>query len=340
MKALVLTGPGQFVYIDVPTPQPEADEVLLQVKACAICGSDIHGSDGTNGRRIPPLIMGHEASGVIAQVGGAVRGWKVGDRVTFDSTQFCGTCWYCQNDLSNLCAHRRIVGVACQEYRKEGAMAEYVTVRAHTLYRLPEQVTFPQACLIEPFSVGMHAVRLSGLEPGQTAAVVGDGTIGLMTLLAAVGRGVEQVYVLGHHPLRQQTAQALGARAADGEEALLPRLRSATQGKGADVVFDTVGSQGSFAACMRAVRLGGTIVVVGNRSPEISFPLQACVVGQIKVQFSYSSQGEYPLCLEAIAQGRVDVSPFLSCFPLSQGAEIFQRLIAREEGLLKAILLP
>lgn len=340
MKALVLTAPRRLEYTDVPTPRPEEDEVLVQVKACAVCGSDVHGSDCTNGRRIPPLIMGHEASGVIAEAGAQVRGWAAGDRVTFDSTQFCGTCWHCQNGLSNLCARRRIVGVACEEYRKDGAMAEYVTVKAHTLYRLPDEVTFAQGCLAEPFAVGMHAVRLAGLEPEQTAAVVGDGTIGLMTLLAAKGRGTERVFVLGHHPFRQRTALDLGAWAADGEEQILPQLRSATQGRGADVVFDTVGSQSSFAACMEAVRLGGTIVVVGNHAPEITFPLQRCVVGQIKVQFSYSSQGEYPLCLEAIAQKKVDVSPFLRCFPLAQGAEVFDRLIAREEGLLKAVLVP
>jgi len=340
MKALVLTGPRQFAYTDVPEPQPEEDEVLVRVKACAICGSDIHGSDCTNGRRIPPLVMGHEASGIIVQIGEKVQGWTVGDRVTFDSTQFCGECWYCRHGLSNLCASRRIVGVACEEYRKDGAMAEYITVQARTLYRLPDEVTFAQACLTEPFAVGMHAVCLSGLEPGQTAAVVGDGTIGLMTLLAARGQGVERVFVMGHHALRQQTALELGACAADGEEQILPGLRSATQGRGADVVFDTVGSQSSFAACMKAVRLGGTIVVVGNHSPEIRFPLQACVVGQIKVQFSYSSKGEYPLCLSAIAQGRVDVSPFLRCFPLEEGAAVFARLIGREEGLLKAILVP
>lgn len=340
MKALVLTGPRQFAYTDVPMPQPEEDEVLLQVKACAVCGSDIHGSDCTNGRRIPPLVMGHEASGVIAQVGVQVRGWAVGDRVTFDSTQFCGECWYCQNGLSNLCAHRRIVGVACEEYRKDGAMAEYLTVKASTLYRLPDQVTFAQACLTEPFAVGMHAVRLAGLEPEQTAVVIGDGAIGLMTLLAAKGQGAEKVFVVGHHAFRQKIALDLGALAADGEEQILPQVRAITQGRGADVVFDTVGSQSSFSACMKAARLGGTIVVVGNHSPEISFPLQACVVGQIKVQFSYSSQGEYPLCLDAIAQNRVDVSPFLQCFPLEQGAEVFDRLIAREEGLLKSILVP
>ena len=129
MKALVFTAPHTFEYRDVPRPEPAPDEVLVEVKACAICGSDVHGSSGENGRRIPPLVMGHEASGTIAQLGEAVQSWAVGDRVTFDSTEYCGYCWFCTHGMHNLCAQRRIVGVACTEYRKNGAMAQYIAVR-------------------------------------------------------------------------------------------------------------------------------------------------------------------------------------------------------------------
>ena len=176
MKALVFTAPHTFEYRDVPRPEPAPDEVLVEVKACAICGSDVHGSSGENGRRIPPLVMGHEASGTIAQLGEAVQGWAVGDRVTFDSTEYCGHCWFCTHGMHNLCAQRRIVGVACTEYRKNGAMAQYIAVKARTLYALPPTVSFEQGCLVEPFAVGMHAVLRSGLATGQTAAVIGDGT--------------------------------------------------------------------------------------------------------------------------------------------------------------------
>lgn len=163
MKALVFTAPHTFEYQDVPRPEPAPDEVLVEVKACAICGSDVHGSSGENGRRIPPLVMGHEASGTIAQLGEAVQSWAVGDRVTFDSTEYCGCCWFCTHGMHNLCAQRRIVGVACTEYRKNGAMAQYIAVKARTLYALPPTVSFEQGCLVEPFAVGMHAVLRSGL---------------------------------------------------------------------------------------------------------------------------------------------------------------------------------
>lgn len=163
MKALVFTAPHTFEYRDVPRPEPAPDEVLVEVKACAICGSDVHGSSGENGRRIPPLVMGHEASGTIAQLGEAVQSWAVGDRVTFDSTEYCGHCWFCTHGMHNLCAQRRIVGVACTEYRKNGAMAQYIAVKARTLYALPPTVSFEQGCLVGPFSVGMHAVLRAAL---------------------------------------------------------------------------------------------------------------------------------------------------------------------------------
>lgn len=273
MKALVFTAPHTFEYRDVPRPEPAPDEVLVEVKACAICGSDVHGSSGENGRRIPPLVMGHEASGTIAQLGEAVQSWAVGDRVTFDSTEYCGHCWFCTHGMHNLCAQRRIVGVACTEYRKNGAMAQYIAVKARTLYALPPTVSFEQGCLVEPFAVGMHAVLRSGLATGQTAAVIGDGTIGLMTLIAAKSQGA-QVCISGHH------------------------------------------------------------------ARTIDFPLQRCITEQIDVQFSYSSAGEYPVCLQAIAEGRAGLTGLWQSFPLAEGAQVFDRLVHRDESLTKAVLIP
>lgn len=332
MKALVFTAPHTFEYREVPRPVPEPDEVLVEVKACAVCGSDVHGSSGQNGRRIPPIIMGHEASGVIVQAGRDVQGWKPGDRVTFDSTEYCGRCWFCTHGMHNLCAHRRIVGVACSEYQKNGAMAQYIAVKARTLYALPEQVSFEQGCLVEPFAVGMHAVLRSGLVSGQTAAVIGDGTIGLMTLIAAKSRGA-QVCLTGHHTRPMQLAGQLGAL----ECSQLPQL---TDGRGADVVYDAVGSQSSFAQAMELVRKGGCIMVIGNHAQNIDFPLQRCITEQINVLFSYSSAGEYPACLQAIAEGRADLTGLWQSFPLQEGTQVFDRLVHRDESLTKAILIP
>src|SRR5471032_2025200 len=138
MKALLLTAPSQLDLVDFPDPAPADGEVLVRVRACGICGSDIHGWDGSTGRRRPPLIMGHEASGEIVRVGPKVEKWKVGDRVTFDSTIYCGECHFCRSGQVNLCDNRRVVGVSPVEYRQHGAFAEFLAIPGRILYALPD----------------------------------------------------------------------------------------------------------------------------------------------------------------------------------------------------------
>ena len=137
MKALLLKDYGDLVYQEVPEPELREDEVLIRVRACGICGSDVHGMDGSTGRRRPPIIMGHEASGVIAEVGEKVTGWNKGDRVTFDSTIWCAVCASCRAGRINLCDRRRVLGVSCDEYRQNGAFAQFVTVPQHILCKIP-----------------------------------------------------------------------------------------------------------------------------------------------------------------------------------------------------------
>src|SRR5438093_8522704 len=164
MKALVLTDYKQFTYQDAPEPEPGPEEVLLSVRACGICGSDVHGMDGSTGRRRPPIIMGHEAAGVISRVGTSVTGWAVGDRVTFDSTIYCGRCGFCRRGEVNLCEHRRVLGVSCEEYRQDGAFAEFVAVSQRILYRVPQGIPFEHAALVEPFSIALHATSRAGAK--------------------------------------------------------------------------------------------------------------------------------------------------------------------------------
>ena len=179
MKALVLKAYNQLVYQDVEDPRIASDEVLLQVKACGICGSDVHGVDGSTGRRVPPIIMGHEASGVIVKKGADVNAWHQGDRVTFDSTIYPLDDWYTRKGQYNLSDNRMVLGVSCDEFRRHGAFAEYVSIPQHVLSRIPENVSFDQAAAVEPAAVAMHAVRLTPLQLGDTAVVIGTGIIGL-----------------------------------------------------------------------------------------------------------------------------------------------------------------
>src|SRR5437879_3326967 len=179
MKALVLKEYNLFSYEDVPDPKAGPGEVLVAVMACGICGSDVHGMNGSTGRRRPPVIMGHEASGVIGRVGNGVSSWTVGDRVTFDSTIYCGECEFCRLGQINLCQRRRVLGVSCEEYCQQGAFAEFVAVPERILYRLPDRFPFEHAALVEPYAIAMHAVGRAKAGAKGTAVVVGAGMIGL-----------------------------------------------------------------------------------------------------------------------------------------------------------------
>jgi L-iditol 2-dehydrogenase len=195
MKALVLEAYHHIVYRDVPEPPVGPEDVLIQVKACGICGSDVHGIDGSTGRRIPPLIMGYEASGIIAGIGAGVAGWQPGERVTFDSTIYCGKCHFCRRGAINLCDDRRVLGVSCQEYRQHGALAEYVAVPQRILYRLPETITFLQAAVVEPVSIALHAVGRAPIRLNDTAVVVGAGMIGLMIIQVLRAAGASSPWI-------------------------------------------------------------------------------------------------------------------------------------------------
>src|SRR5438552_17284459 len=175
MKALLLSSYKNLELADLPAPTPAPDEVLIRVAACGICGSDVHGYDGTSGRRIPPIVMGHEAAGIVAAVGSEVSGFAVGDRVTFDSTVYCGECAFCRKGEVNLCDNRQVVGVSCGDYSRAGAFAEYVAVPARIVYKLPDNLGFAEAAMLEAVSVALHAVAVSELEGGETALVNGAG---------------------------------------------------------------------------------------------------------------------------------------------------------------------
>ena len=161
MRALLLEKYNELELRDVPIPEPGHQDVLIRVKACGICGSDVHGYDGSTGRRIPPLIMGHEAAGIVHSAGRDVQRFKPGDRVTFDSTISCGACRFCSAGAVNLCEKREVLGVSCGEYRRNGAFAEYVSVPERIVYALPDEFSFAHAALIEAVSVAVHAAKIT-----------------------------------------------------------------------------------------------------------------------------------------------------------------------------------
>jgi len=343
MKALVLEEYGKLVYGDVPSPVVGSGEVLVEVKACGICGSDVHGMDGSSGRRIPPLIMGHEAAGVIAEVGQGVEGWAKGERVTFDSTVYCGDCHFCRAGKINLCDRRRVLGVACEEFRQEGAFAEYVAVPARILYRIPEGVSFEQAAMVEPISVAVHAVNRTPVRLNDTAVVIGAGVIGLLVVQALRAAGCGRIIAVDLSPTRLELAGELGADEVlrSDEVDVVEAVRERTGGRGADIAVEAVGIDQTVRTAVDCVRKGGAVTLVGNVSPRVELLLQAAVTRELSLYGSAASCGEYPDCLDLMQRGTVRVEAIISAVaPLSEGATWFQRLRDGEKGLVKVILVP
>lgn len=343
MKALTLTGSSQFQFGEAPDPFVHDDEVLIRVAACGICGSDVHGMDGSTGRRIPPVIMGHEAAGTVVKCGPTAGTWTAGQRVTFDSTLYCGACDYCAAGKVNLCRNRRILGVSCADYRQHGAFAEFVSVPGRVICPLPERVSFEQAVFVEPAAVALHAVRRAQAGPGQTGLVVGAGIIGLLTVQALKAAGCEKVYATDLSESRLATARELGAdevfpaKAGGLKEALL----ALTGGEGVHVAMECVGISATVQTAIDCVRKGGAVGLVGNLAPRIEFPLQSVVTREISLFGSCASAGEYPAALEEIAAGRIRVEPLMSAVrPLEEGAEWFHKLHAAQDDLIKVILRP
>jgi L-iditol 2-dehydrogenase len=343
MKALLLTNYRRLELTDVPRPDVGPLDLLVRVAACGICGSDVHGFDGSTGRRIPPLVMGHEAAGHVESVGASATRFKPGDRVTFDSTVSCGECDYCRLGRINLCDRREVLGVSCGDYRRHGAFAEYVVVPERIAYPLPDAVPLEHAALIEAVSVAVHAVSLTPTGPDAQVAVIGSGMIGLLVIQALRHAGAKRIIAIDVDNDRLALANRLGAHitinAKSGDAA--EKIVAAADGRGADAALEVVGTTATIASAIHGVRKGGAVTLVGNVSPTAEIPLQIVVNREITLQGSCASNGEYPECIELMATGAIDVRPLISaCVPLAEGPQWFTRLYNREPNLMKVILQP
>lgn len=343
MKALLLSSYNHLELTEMAAPVAQPGELIVEVAACGICGSDVHGYDGSSGRRIPPIVMGHEAAGIVAAVGEGVSGYKPGDRITFDSTVYCGACEFCKRGEVNLCNARQVIGVSCGEYRRHGAFAEYLAIPAHIAYRLPDNFNFADAAMLEAVSVALHGVAVSEIKGGETILVIGAGMIGLLLLQAARAAGCSRVFVADIDETRLKLAASLGADQtllASGET-LTQKILELTSGTGIDVVLEAVGRDETIATAIDSVRKGGTVTLVGNITPTVSLPLQKVVSRQIRLQGSCASAGEYPQAIELIANGKIKVAPLITAIaPLADGPSWFNRLHAREPNLMKIVLDP
>lgn len=324
MQAAVLKADGSLVVESVPAPHPEPGEVVLRVRDCGICGSDLHAA--AHPWQLPPdSIMGHEFSGEVAELGSGVTGWREGERVVSLPYASCGTCPACVAGDSMRCPSLRGIGLG----QLPGAYAEFVRADPKNLLRIPDGVSFRTAALVEPLAVGLRGVRRSRLAPGGSCVIMGAGPIGLVTLLWARQQGAATVVVSEMAAGRAQLAQRLGAAAvvnpSDGDPAAVLKERSGAE---AALIFECVGVKGTLNAALTMAGTRGEVIVLGvcTDMDEI-FPL-AAILKELEVKFilGYTPE-EFAMALGALADGSIDVQPLITdVIDLAELPATFQRL--------------
>ena len=333
MQALMMTAIKELQIVDLPLPQIEhPDDVLLKVHSVGICGSDLHGYSGESGRRIPPLIMGHEATGEVVTAGAGVKELRPGDRVALQTVRFCGKCTQCLAGNQNLCENRRILGM-----NEPGAYAQYVKWRGECLFKLPEGLSFEQGALAEPLSVAVHAVGLAHFKPYDTVFIVGAGTIGLLALSVLKLIGVSCIIVSDTSDLRLEVARAMGAHVTVNPK--LHDTRSVvaqyTDGRGVDVSFEAVGLSATAQQSLDVTRNKGTVIWIGNNQRMIQIDMQAIVTRELNVIGSYGmSSQEFERSLRMLADGQIPTEHLINRrATLTEGTQLFDELLASPETI-------
>jgi threonine dehydrogenase-like Zn-dependent dehydrogenase len=276
MKAVVKTqaGPGNLAYTDFKDPAVQPGQVVIEVRATGLCGTDLslyHWSEPTvrQYQPEPPLVMGHEFSGVVAEVGAGVTGLRAGDRVTANPIFFCGRCYYCQSGRHSICDDRPMLGM-----RLNGCFARFVSVRQENVYPVPPEASFEAAAMSEVLCVALHTLDRVPVGPGDTVAVVGAGPLGFLILLGARAAGASRLVMTGLAADRDrlEAAMRVGAHAIVVDERdPADAVRDLTRGLGADVVFECTGHASGVPQALGLVRKGGRVGVLGLGHADSSF---------------------------------------------------------------------
>lgn len=333
MRQLVYLGPRRMEVREVAEPTPGPGEVVIATEAAAICGSDLHGFREASPRRVPPLVMGHEAVGRIAAVGEGVDPRRVGERVVLRPLLACGSCEPCLHLRPNLCRAARLVGRDLA-----GAFAERFVVPERAAVPLPEHVPTELATLTEPLANAVHVTARS-IEEGDDVLVIGAGPMGALIARMAVDRDARRVFATDPIPARLELARRQGAIPLEGEDAAV-LLDEATNGRGVDVVIDAVGLPSTWGLSLRAVRPGGRIEVVGLGSPTATIDAYALIGKEARITGSFAwTEGDFDRALVLVAAGAIDVEGWFSRLPLVEGQRAFEELVDTQERF-KVVLVP
>jgi len=346
MRAAVTRDWNDIHIEDVPVPALEPGDVLVQVGACGICGTDLKIVTGVYKGSWPPslpFIQGHEWAGTVAVIGEGVTGFQVGDRVAAENHKGCGTCANCRRGRYNLCEVARSKGKAYQLYghSAQGAFAEYAARPAALLHKLPDAVSFEEGTIVNQGALGLHAIRRCRIEHGDTVAVIGPGLIGLITVQLAKAVGATRVIVAGRGP-RLELARELGAdylvdiSTTDTVEG----IRSLTNGIGADCAFECAGAPESVVASINCVKRGGRVALVGlTGNKNVAFNTDRLALDEVDMFGVRSSPNAYPELINLIAAGKVNVRKLVSrIYPLERITEAFEAFRDREGGVIRMVI--
>lgn len=331
MKALVWTDINQLEIKNMDDPKPCAGEVLIRVACVGICGSDLHIWHGDHPRAKPPLIMGHEFVGTIAEVGPDVEGWSSGDPVAVYPVIGCGECAVCRDHGEHICGKLGLYGIDWN-----GGMAEYVKVRADKLHRLPAETDLTRAALIEPIAVGVHTMSLCGFKPGATAAIIGAGPIGVSVGMCAKQAGAKQVIIGDVSDFRLDVARKVGLETVNVKERNFAEVvRERTDGTGAEFVFEATGIPAAATNMLDPVAIAGMLVVVGIFPGAIPVDLRTVAFKELRmVGVRMYSPAEFSRAVELVCSGEIDVSPLITdVYPLERGVEAFDRTAAGGDNI-------
>ena len=317
MSALVYEAPFQMNMRQLPIPIIQPDEVLIRVSYSGICGSELSGYEGKNSLRKPPLIMGHEFSGHIEALGSGVDRpeLKVGAAVTANPLVSCRQCRYCLSGKQQLCPNRKLLGA-----HLPGSNAEFVSIRADSLFLIPSELSLTAAALVEPAACAVHAAALAGPSPDQQALVVGAGPIGLMVIQALADRGIGQIFCIDLNVERLAMAEKLGA---------VPATFESLATRPVDIVVDAVGASATRHGCARVVRSGGRIVWIGLHEADTILPVNDFIRREITTYGSFAyTPIDFEDALQALAQKRITLEEsWTQIETLENGTACYEKLL-------------
>lgn len=343
MKAAVMNTPGEIEIKELPVPEIGPDEVLIKIMAVGVCGSDVHYYEhGRIGRYVveKPIILGHECAGIVAKAGANVSRVQPGDRVAVEPGVTCGRCRYCKEGRYNLCPDVQFLATP----PVDGAFVQYLAIREDFVFKIPDELTFEEAALVEPFSVGIHAAYRCKLSPGSTVAIMGMGPVGLMAVAAAKSFGATRIIVTDLEEIRLDAALRLGATVAinAGKEDAAATIRELTDGIGVDAAWETAGSPRALQSALGSLRRGGKLVIVGlPAQDEIPLNVPFIADNEIDVYGVFRYANTYPDGIRFLAKGDIPVDTLITDrYPLEETQEAMERALHNKSGSLKVVVYP